>query len=108
MSHLTKRAKKTLENKPLLEHEIVFEWCVQGASSMLKAMKPRYQKVFLRKLGDQVKFNGMDQFSKAQSAIEKTLEKIHDKLLSKTEEAGQLINKYKTMMGKTSNEVAVR
>mmetsp|Transcript_36877 Transcript_36877/g.48452 ORF Transcript_36877/g.48452 Transcript_36877/m.48452 type:complete len:80 (+) Transcript_36877:584-823(+) len=45
---------KTIESNPGLTHEAVFEWCIQSASSMLKAMPtPRHQKNFVRKLSDQ-------------------------------------------------------
>ena len=39
---LTKKAKKTFESKPKLEHEIVFEWCILSTSCMINAMKPRH------------------------------------------------------------------
>ena len=66
-------------------------------------MQPRYQQALLRKLSDQVKFITRDEFSKVQAATEKTLEKIHEKLLSKTDEASELCKKFRTMVSTSRN-----
>ena len=121
VNHLTKRALKTMESNPSLTHETVLEWCHQSALTMVKAMKPRNQKSFVRKLSEQVQISctlheslfdhkeikniewesvktKSDEFTKMQSQVDQTLEKIQRKLLGKNLEAEMLLNKYKNML----------
>lgn len=121
VNHLTKRALKTIESNPSLTHETVLEWCHQSALTMVKAMKPRNQKTFLRKLSEQVQISctlhenlvdhkevkniewasvktKSDEFAKLQSQIDQSLEKLQRKLLNKNLEAEILQSKYRNML----------
>ena len=117
---------RTIESKPNMTHETVLEWCHQSALTMMKAMKPRNQKTFVRKLSDQAKFQGdlaqdlselkvdkvqewealkttSDEFAKLQSGVDQTLEKIRKKLVAKNCDAEKLLNKYKAMLSERQN-----
>ena len=71
---------------------------------MIKTMQPRHQKAFLKKLGDSVRGTAVDDFAKVQTSIDKTLDKVHDKLVGKTGEGEQLLSKYRAMIGSAASD----
>lgn len=99
------------------EHEAVFGWCVESVTLMLNVMPLQHQKNFLRKVSDEVEgtkiFNDLkqqhqkewavlrdtsEQISKLQDGIDTILDKVRTKVLGKTVEADQLLEKYRLML----------